>query len=53
MASIIDKNYDNDEYDDGKPKEDFCVAEDGIVESFVAWDLRFSSQEALQEKSLV
>ena len=47
MASIIDKNYDNDDDQDGKPKEDFCVAKDGIVESFVAWDLRFSSQEAL------
>ena len=33
-----------------KPKEDFCVAEDGVVESFVAWDLGFSSQEALQRE---
>ena len=34
--------------DGEKPEEDFCVTEDGIVESFVAWDLGFSAQEALQ-----
>ena len=34
-----------------KPKEDFCIAEDGVVESFVTWDLGFASQEALQRKN--
>ena len=39
--------------DDEKPKEDFCIAEDGVVESFVTWDLGFASQEALQRKKLL
>ena len=43
-----------DDADDvDKPKEDFCIAEDGIVESFVTWDLGFASQEALQRKKVV
>ena len=42
---IIMMMSDNDV--DDKPKEDFCIAEDGVVECFVAWDLGFPSQEAL------
>ena len=41
----------DDADDDDKPKEDFCIAEDGVVESFVTWDLGFASQEALQRKN--
>ena len=43
----------DDDDDDDKPKEDFCIAEDGVVESFVTWDLGFASQEALQRKKLL
>ena len=35
-----------------KPEEDFCIAEDGVVESFVTWDLGFSSQETLEREKL-
>ena len=50
-AMIIMICDDADDVD--KPKEDFCIAEDGIVESFVTWDLGFASQEALQRKKVV
>ena len=56
---VSDDNYDDDDDggddvndddgDENKPQEDFCIAEDGVVKSFIAWDLSFSSQEALQK----
>ena len=49
---VSDDNYDDnydDDGDDNKPQEDFCITEDGVVKSFIAWDLSFSSQEALQK----
>ena len=48
-----DDGCDDDVSDDGhenKPQEDFCIAEDGVVKSFIARDLSFSSQEALQKE---
>ena len=44
-----DDGYVNDDGGGNKPQEDFCITEDGVVKSFIAWDLSFSSQEALQK----
>ena len=55
---VSDDNYDddddgddvNDDGDENRPQEDFCITEDGVVKSFIARDLSFSSQEALQKE---
>ena len=51
IMSVVDKHDDNNHDGDNvdKPQEDFCVTEDGVVKSFVAWNLSFSSQEALRK----